>query len=172
MKMNWLKRTDLIVMMFVLGMIVMIVIPIPKALLDVLIILNIFLSMTILLVAMSTKEPLDFSVFPSMLLITTLYRLSLNISTTRLILGQGNAGSVIKTFGNFVIGQNPVVGFMVFLIIIIVQFIVITRGAERVAEVAARFTLDAMPGKQIAIDADLNAGLINEEQARMRRQNI
>ncbi|GMA59024.1 flagellar biosynthesis protein FlhA [Alicyclobacillus sacchari] len=169
---KWVKRTDLIVMIFVLFMIVMIVIPIPKPLLDVLIILNIFLSMTILLVAMSAKEPLEFSVFPSMLLITTLYRLSLNISTTRLILGQGDAGSVINTFGNFVIGQNPIVGFIVFLIIIIVQFIVITRGAERVAEVAARFTLDAMPGKQIAIDADLNAGLINEQEARQRRQNI
>lgn len=172
MNASWLKRTDLIVMMFVLGMIVMIVIPVPKALLDVLIIMNIFISMTILLIAMSTKEPLEFSVFPSMLLITTLYRLSLNISTTRLILGQGNAGSVIQTFGSFVIGKNAVVGFMVFLIIIIVQFIVITRGAERVAEVAARFTLDAMPGKQIAIDADLNAGLINEQQARERRQTI
>ncbi|GLG00578.1 flagellar biosynthesis protein FlhA [Alicyclobacillus hesperidum subsp. aegles] len=169
---KWVKRTDLIVMVFVLFMIVMIVIPVPKPLLDVLIILNIFLSMTILLVAMSAKEPLEFSVFPSMLLITTLYRLSLNISTTRLILGQGDAGSVINTFGNFVIGQNPIVGFIVFLIIIIVQFIVITRGAERVAEVAARFTLDAMPGKQIAIDADLNAGLINEQEARQRRQNI
>ncbi|GLV12378.1 flagellar biosynthesis protein FlhA [Alicyclobacillus hesperidum] len=169
---KWVKRTDLIVMIFVLFMIVMIVIPVPKPLLDVLIILNIFLSMTILLVAMSAKEPLEFSVFPSMLLITTLYRLSLNISTTRLILGQGDAGSVINTFGNFVIGQNPIVGFIVFLIIIIVQFIVITRGAERVAEVAARFTLDAMPGKQIAIDADLNAGLINEQEARQRRQNI
>src|SRR5579875_3158960 len=104
---KWVKRTDLIVMVFVLFMIVMIVIPVPKPLLDVLIILNIFLSMTILLVAMSAKEPLEFSVFPSMLLITTLYRLSLNISTTRLILGQGDAGSVINTFGNFVIGQNP-----------------------------------------------------------------
>lgn len=160
------KRTDLFVMMFVLGIIVMIVIPIPKPLLSMLIIVNIFVSMTILLVAMSTKEPLDFSVFPSMLLITTLFRLTLNISSTRLILGQADAGSVIKAFGDFVISNNAVVGFMVFLIIIIVQFIVITRGAERVAEVAARFTLDAMPGKQIAIDADMNAGLITEEEAR------
>lgn len=166
------KRTDLFVMMFVLGIIVMIVIPIPKPLLSMLIIVNIFVSMTILLVAMSTKEPLDFSVFPSMLLITTLFRLTLNISSTRLILGQADAGSVIKAFGDFVISNNAVVGFMVFLIIIIVQFIVITRGAERVAEVAARFTLDAMPGKQIAIDADMNAGLITEEEARKRRQTI
>lgn len=170
--MKLLKRTDLMVMLFVLGVIVMIVIPIPKPLLDVLIIVNIFVSMTILLVSMSTKEPLDFSVFPSMLLITTLFRLSLNISTTRLILGQGNAGQVIRTFGQFVINGNAVVGFIVFLIIIIVQFIVITRGAERVAEVAARFTLDAMPGKQISIDADMNAGLITEEDARKRRKTV
>lgn len=170
--MRLLKRTDIIVMLFVLGVIVMIVIPIPKALLDVLIIVNIFVSMTILLVSMSTTEPLDFAVFPSMLLITTLYRLSLNISTTRLILSQGNAGQVIRTFGQFVINGNAVVGFIVFLIIIIVQFIVITRGAERVAEVAARFTLDAMPGKQISIDADMNAGLITEQEARDRRKNV
>lgn len=170
--MKWLKRTDLFVMMFVLGVIVMIVIPISKPLLDVLIIINIFVSMTILLVSMSTKEPLDFSVFPSMLLITTLFRLSLNISSTRLILGQHDAGQVIATFGEFVINGNAIVGFIVFLIIVIVQFMVITRGAERVAEVAARFTLDAMPGKQIAIDADMNAGLITEEQARERRKVI
>lgn len=170
--MKWMKRIDLLVMLFVLGIIVMIVIPISKPLLDVLIIMNIFISMTILLVSMSTKEPLEFSVFPSMLLITTLFRLSLNISTTRLILGQHNAGQVIKTFGQFVISGKPIVGFIVFLIIIIVQFIVITRGAERVAEVAARFTLDAMPGKQIAIDADMNAGLITESEARHRRQVI
>lgn len=170
--MRFLKRTDLIIMVFVLLVVVMIVIPVPKFLLDILIILNIFLSMTILLVAMGTKEALEFSVFPSMLLVTTLFRLSLNISSTRLILGQGQAGQVIYTFGNFVIGKNPVVGFIVFLIIIIVQFLVITRGAERVAEVAARFTLDAMPGKQIAIDADLNSGLITEQQARDRRKKI
>lgn len=170
--MKLLKRADLIVMAFVLLIVVMIVIPISKPLLDVLLIVNIFVSMTMLLVAMSTKEPLDFSVFPSMLLITTLYRLSLNISSTRLILGQGDAGRVINTFGKFVINGDPVVGFIVFLIIIIVQFIVITKGAERVAEVAARFTLDAMPGKQIAIDADMNSGLITEDEARQRRQNI
>ncbi|WP_367307440.1 flagellar biosynthesis protein FlhA [Alicyclobacillus acidocaldarius] len=169
---KWLKRTDLMVMLFVLWTIVMIVIPIPRPLLDVLILFNMFVSMTILLVAMNTSEPLEFSIFPSLLLVTTLYRLSLNISTTRLILSQGNAGAVIQTFGNFVIGNNPVVGFIVFLIIIIVQYVVITRGAERVAEVAARFTLDAMPGKQLAIDADLNAGLIQEAEARRRREKI
>ncbi len=166
------KRADLAVMAAVIGIIVMMVIPMNKALLDVLLIINIFVSMTILLVAMSTKEPLEFSIFPSILLITTLYRLSLNISSTRLILSNGDAGQVIATFGNFVIGGNAVVGFIVFLIIVVVQFIVITKGAERVAEVAARFTLDAMPGKQIAIDADLNAGLITENEARTRRQNI
>jgi flagellar biosynthesis protein FlhA len=166
------KRSDLAVMAAVIGIIVMMVIPMNKALLDVLLIINIFVSMSILLVSMSTKEPLDFSIFPSILLITTLYRLALNISSTRLILSDGDAGEVIATFGNFVIGGNPVVGFIVFLIIVIVQFIVITKGAERVAEVAARFTLDAMPGKQIAIDADLNAGIITEQEARTRRRNI
>jgi flagellar biosynthesis protein FlhA len=166
------KKSDLGVMAAIIWIIVMMVIPMSRPVLDVLLIVNIFVSLTILLVAMGTKEPLDFSVFPSILLMTTLYRLSLNISTTRLILGQANAGAVIETFGSFVIGDNPVVGFIVFLIIVIVQFIVITRGAERVAEVAARFTLDAMPGKQIAIDADLNAGLIDEAQARKRRHDI
>lgn len=167
-----MKKSDLGVMAAIIWIIVMMVIPMSRPVLDVLLIVNIFVSLTILLVAMGTKEPLDFSVFPSILLMTTLYRLSLNISTTRLILGQANAGAVIETFGSFVIGDNPVVGFIVFLIIVIVQFIVITRGAERVAEVAARFTLDAMPGKQIAIDADLNAGLIDEAQARKRRHDI
>jgi len=167
-----LKRSDLVIMGFVIFIIVMMVIPMNKNLLDVLIIVNLFGSMSILLVAMSTKEPLDFSVFPSMLLITTLYRLALNISSTRLILSQGSAGRVIETFGSFVIGDNPVVGFIVFLILIVVQFVVITRGAERVAEVAARFTLDAMPGKQIAIDADLNSGLVTEQEAKLRRKTI
>ncbi|MDP9728862.1 flagellar biosynthesis protein FlhA [Alicyclobacillus sp. TC] len=167
-----MKRSDLGIMAALLWIIVMMIIPMSRPVLDVLLLVNIFVSMTILLVAINTKEPLDFSVFPSILLIMTLYRLSLNISTTRLILGQGNAGAVINTFGSFVIGSNPVVGFIVFIIIIIVQFIVITRGAERVAEVAARFTLDAMPGKQIAIDADLNAGLIDEATARKRRADI
>jgi len=163
------KRADLFIMGAVIGIIVMMVVPINTTLLDVLIIINLFVSMSVLMVAMGTTEPLDFSVFPSLLLITTLYRLSLNISSTRLILTTGNAGDVIHTFGSFVISGNLVVGFIVFAILAIVQFIVITRGAERVAEVAARFTLDAMPGKQIAIDADLNAGLINEDQARKRR---
>jgi flagellar biosynthesis protein FlhA len=124
------------------------------------------------MVAIYNVEPLEFSVFPSLLLVTTLFRLSLNVSSTRLILLEGYAGEVITAFGNFVVGGNAVVGFIVFVILIIIQFIVITRGAERVAEVAARFTLDAMPGKQMSIDADLNAGLINDTEARQRRRNI
>ncbi len=167
-----MKRTDLLVMGAALGIIVMMVIPVNKGLLDVLLIINLFVSMTVLMVAMNTKEPLDFSVFPSLLLLTTLYRLALNVSSARLILTQGNAGEVIHTFGSFVIAGNAVVGFIIFLILVVIQFIVITRGAERVAEVAARFTLDAMPGKQIAIDADMNAGLITEQEARDRRRNI
>ncbi|QSO49582.1 flagellar biosynthesis protein FlhA [Alicyclobacillus mengziensis] len=167
-----MKRSDLLIMGAVIGIVVMMVIPLPKAMLDVLLVINLFVSLTVLMVAMNTKEPLDFSVFPSMLLITTLYRLALNVSSTRLILLHGDAGAVISTFGNFVVGGNLVVGFIIFLILVVIQFIVITKGAERVAEVAARFTLDAMPGKQIAIDADLNAGLITEADARRRRQQI
>ncbi|MCL6515621.1 MAG: flagellar biosynthesis protein FlhA [Alicyclobacillus sp.] len=167
-----MKRSDLAVMAAVIGIVVMMVIPLNKTLLDVLLVINLFASMTVLMVAMNTKEPLEFSVFPSLLLITTLYRLALNVSSTRLILTQADAGSVIATFGNFVISDNIVVGFVVFLILAVIQFIVITRGAERVAEVAARFTLDAMPGKQLSIDADLNAGLITEQEARRRRQTI
>lgn len=167
-----MKRSDLVVMIGVIGIVVMMVIPMNKALLDVLLIINLFISMTVLLVSMNTKEPLDFSVFPSLLLITTLYRLALNVSSTRLILTQHDAGEVIQTFGQFVTRGNIVVGFIVFLILVVIQFIVITKGAERVAEVAARFTLDAMPGKQISIDADLNSGLITEQEARHRRQTI
>ncbi len=167
-----MKRSDLIVMLAVLGIVVMMIIPLNTTLLDVLLVINLFVSMTVLMVAMNTSEPLQFSVFPSLLLITTLYRLALNVSSTRLILTKGEAGTVIHTFGSFVVGSSPVVGFIIFLILVVIQFIVITKGAERVAEVAARFTLDAMPGKQIAIDADLNAGLITEAEARARRQAI
>ncbi|BCJ85278.1 flagellar biosynthesis protein FlhA [Effusibacillus dendaii] len=156
----------------ILGIVVMMVIPLPTWLLDFLLIINFSVALTILLIAMNTKEPLQFAIFPALLLITTLFRLGLNVSSTRLILGQGEAGEVIHTFGSFVVGGNAVVGFIVFLILVIIQFIVITRGAERVAEVAARFTLDAMPGKQMSIDADLNAGLITEKEARERRRKI
>jgi len=167
-----LKKKDLVVLVGVIGIIMMMILPIPAWLLDVLLIVNISLAMIILLIAMNTKEALEFSIFPAMLLITTLFRLALNISTTKLILGQGEAGSVVATFGSWVAGGQIAVGFIVFLILVIVQFIVITKGSERVAEVGARFTLDAMPGKQMSIDADLNAGLINEQQARERRSKI
>ena len=161
------------VTIFVLLAIILIIIPLPTWLLDVAIVINIALSLIVLLTTMYIKRALEFSIFPSLLLITTLFRLSLNISSTRLILGNsGNAGSVIKTFGEFVIGGNAAVGFIVFIIIVIVQFLVITKGAERVAEVSARFTLDAMPGKQMAIDADLNSGLIDEKTAKQRRSDI
>ena len=167
------KLFDNVLTLFLIGVIFLLIIPLSTGLLDVMLIVNIALSLTILLIAMYIKEALEFSVFPSVLLVTTLLRVALNVSSTRLILGNGgNAGKVIHTFGQYVIGGNPVVGFIIFLIIVVVQFIVITKGAERVAEVAARFTLDAMPGKQMAIDADLNAGLINDETAKMRRQKI
>jgi flagellar biosynthesis protein FlhA len=170
---NFISRhTDIIVALGVISIVIMMIIPLPTSLLDVLIVFNITCSLTILLVSMYNKEPLDFSVFPSILLIMTLYRLALNISSTRLILLNADAGEVIEQFGNFVVGGNAFVGFVIFLILVIIQFIVITKGAERVAEVAARFTLDAMPGKQMSIDADLNAGLITEDQARQRRTKI
>lgn len=166
------KYSDLIVAFGVILIVLMMIIPLPHWLLSLLIVLNITTSLIILLVSMYNLEPLDFSVFPSLLLIMTLFRLALNISSTRLILLEGYAGEVIAQFGNFVVGGNPVVGLIIFSILVIIQFIVITKGAERVAEVAARFTLDAMPGKQMAIDADLNAGLISDTEARRRRQNV
>lgn len=161
------------VVVFVIMIVALIIIPLPPFFLDFMFIISISLSMIILLTTMFIKGPLEFSIFPSLLLITTLLRLSLNISSTRLILSNGGeAGQVIATFGSFVLGGNAVVGFIVFIIIVIVQFIVITKGAERIAEVSARFTLDAMPGKQMAIDADLSSGLINEQEARERRKTI
>jgi flagellar biosynthesis protein FlhA len=171
-KRNIVRHTDVIVALGVISIVIMMIIPLPTALLDVLIVFNITCSLTVLLVSMYNKEPLDFSVFPSLLLIMTLYRLALNVSSTRLILLNADAGEVINQFGSFVVGGNAFVGFIIFLILVIIQFIVITKGAERVAEVAARFTLDAMPGKQMSIDADLNAGLISEDQARQRRIKI
>ncbi|MGE5552324.1 MAG: flagellar biosynthesis protein FlhA [Betaproteobacteria bacterium] len=156
----------------VVAIVLMLVLPVPPGLIDVLLAVNIAASVTILLVAMNIQRPLDFSTFPSVLLVITLFRLSLNIASTRQILLNGYAGEIIYAFGNFVVGGNYVVGFVVFLILVVIQFVVITRGAERVAEVAARFTLDAMPGKQMAIDADLNAGTITEAEARQRRRDI
>ena len=167
-----MKARDFTVLIGVIGIILMMVLPIPKLLLDILLIINISLALLILLVAMNTKEALEFSIFPALLLITTLFRLALNLSTTKLILINADAGDVVRTFGEWISQGNIAVGLIVFLILVVVQFIVITKGAERVAEVAARFTLDAMPGKQMAIDADLNAGLINETQARERRHKI
>ncbi len=156
----------------VVAIVLMLVVPLPAAVLDLLLGLNVTASLLILLVAMQIRRPLDFAVFPSLILIATLFRLALNVSSTRLVLTDGYAGKVIEAFGHFVIGGSLVVGLVIFVILTIIQFVVITNGAGRVAEVGARFTLDAMPGKQMAIDADLNAGLINEEQARKRRTEV
>ncbi|HEX3019058.1 MAG TPA: flagellar biosynthesis protein FlhA [Chitinispirillaceae bacterium] len=169
---NLANQRDLIIVLGVIGILVVMIIPIPTLLMDILLSLSLCLAMIILLVSMYTKEALEFSVFPSLLLTITLFRLSLNVATTRLILSKADAGEVVRVFGTFVTSGNMVVGAIIFLIIVIIQFVVITKGAGRIAEVAARFTLDAMPGKQMAIDADLNAGLINEEQARARRSQI
>ena len=156
----------------VIGIIIMMVVPLPTFLLDLLIALNITGALLILLISMFVQRPLDFSVFPALLLVATLFRLALNISATRLVLRDGDAGKVIHAFGSFVVGGNLVIGLVIFLILVIVQMVVVTKGAERVAEVGARFTLDAMPGKQMAIDADLNAGLIEEAEARRRRADV
>jgi len=166
------KYSDILVAGLVVLILVMMVVPLPAFLLDALLVFNITCALVILLLTMYTKDALEFSSFPSMLLIATLFRLALNVSSTRLILLHGYAGHVIEAFGNFVVGGNYIVGMVVFIILVIIQFVVITNGAGRVAEVAARFTLDAMPGKQMAIDADLNAGLIDEEEARLRRRTI
>lgn len=164
---------DNVISVFVVVIVLFLLIPLPPFLLDVFFIINISLALIILLITMNIHEPLEFSIFPSLLLITTLFRLGLNVSSTRLILSRGgDAGQVIKAFGEFVIQGNVVIGVIIFLIIVLMQFIVITKGAERVAEVAARFTLDSMPGKQMAIDADLSSGLINEQEAKLRRNKI
>ncbi len=156
----------------VVGIVLLLVVPLPAALLDVLIAVNITASLVILLTSMYVKRPLDFSVFPSLILVFTLFRLGLNVASTRLVLRDGYAGQVIEAFGHFVIGGSLVIGLVIFLILVVIQFAVITNGAGRVAEVGARFTLDAMPGKQMAIDADLNSGLIDEDQARQRRADV
>ncbi|MBN9652864.1 flagellar biosynthesis protein FlhA [Halobacillus sp. GSS1] len=167
-----MSARDLSVLIGVILIIVMLVIPLPGWLLSFFILINITLALIVILVSMNMDEALQFAVFPTLLLLLTLFRLGLNVSTTRSILSEAEAGGVIATFGTFVIGGNPLVGFVVFVILVIIQFLVITKGAERVSEVAARFTLDAMPGKQMSIDADLNAGLINEHQAKERRGKI
>lgn len=171
-KINLKKNTDVLVAFGVLGIVLMIIIPLPPLMLDILLAFNITLSAVIIMITMFTTNVLQLSVFPTLLLVTTLFRLGLNISSTRLILSEGDAGSIIEAFGEFVIGGNYVVGIIIFLIIVIIQFVVITNGAGRVSEVSARFTLDAMPGKQMSIDADLNAGIIDEVTARKRRQDL
>ena len=167
-----MNNKNMFVAIFVVFIILFIIVPLPTFVLDILLIINITLSLLILINAIYASDALSMASFPTMLLFTTLYRLSLNIVSTRLIIGQGEAGAVIRSFGRFVGGNDLIVGFIIFLIIMIVQFLVITKGAERVSEVAARFTLDAMPGKQMAIDADLNSGLINDTDARDRRKRI
>jgi len=166
------SRNDIVLAVLIVSIIFMMILPLPTALVDVLIGTNMTLSAILLMVAMYLPSPLSFSSFPSVLLVTTLFRLGISIATTRLILLQGDAGHIIETFGNFVVGGNLIVGLVVFLILTIVQFVVITKGAERVAEVAARFSLDAMPGKQMSIDADLRAGTIDMNEARRRRQTV
>ncbi|MFY0759026.1 flagellar biosynthesis protein FlhA [Metabacillus dongyingensis] len=167
-----MQARDLSVLLSVILIVAMLIIPFPTWLLSLLIMINITLALLVLLTSMNMREPLDFAIFPSLLLLLTLFRLGLNVSTTRAILSHGEAGGVVETFGTFVVGGNVLVGFVVFLILIIIQFVVITKGSERVSEVAARFTLDAMPGKQMSIDADLNAGVISEQQARTRREKV
>lgn len=167
-----MKIRDLGVLAAVIMIVAMLIIPLPTWLLSFLIIINITLSLLVLLVAMNMKEALDFAIFPSVILLLTLFRLGLSISTTRAILSNGDAGDVVETFGEFVTGGNILVGLVIFMLLVIINFIVITKGSERVAEVAARFTLDAMPGKQMSIDADLNAGMISEKEARERREKV
>jgi flagellar biosynthesis protein FlhA len=171
------NHSDTLMVLGVVGILVVMIIPLPPFLLDFLLALNITCSIIVILMAMYTVKPLDFAIFPSVLLVATLFRLSLNVASTRLILLHGNegpmaAGKVIKSFGSFVVGGNYVVGLVVFVILVVINFVVITKGSGRIAEVAARFTLDAMPGKQMAIDADLNAGLVDENEARHRREVI
>lgn len=174
---RYTKNTDLLIAFGLLGIMAVMIIPMPSFMLDISLTFSLAISILILLISIYVTKALDFSVFPSLLLITTLFRLALNVATTRVILSRGHegpdaAGAVIHAFGNFVIGNNYVIGFIVFVILVVINFVVITKGAGRVAEVAARFTLDAMPGKQMSIDADLNAGIINEQEARKRRKEI
>jgi flagellar biosynthesis protein FlhA len=165
-------RSEIVLALALLGVLVVLLIPLPPVLLDLLLALNLGLTVLLLLITLSATEPLDFSVFPAVLLLMTLFRLSLNVATTRLILLTGHAGTIVAAFGNYVVGGNLVVGLVIFLILVIIQFVVITKGAGRISEVSARFTLDAMPGKQMAIDAELNSGAIDEVEARKRRKYL
>jgi flagellar biosynthesis protein FlhA len=167
-----LRHSDLMIALAILVVVTILILPLPEWLLDTCLVINFAAAIIIALMAVNITDPLQFSVFPALLLVTTLFRLALSIAATKLILGTGSAGHVIETFGHFVVGGDFVVGVVAFLILVVVQFVVITNGAGRVAEVAARFTLDAMPGKQMAIDADLNAGLIDQEEARRRRRLV
>jgi flagellar biosynthesis protein FlhA len=167
-----MAHSDLLAAIGVVLIVTMLVIPLPSMLLDLFITLNISIGLAIVVATLYLRRALDFAAFPSLLLLTTMFRLAINVSVTRLILTRGDAGNVVKAFGQFVVGGNVVVGLVIFLILIVIQFVVVTNGAGRVAEVGARFTLDAMPGKQMAIDADLNAGLITDEEARRRRAEI
>ena len=166
------NTSNIIVAAIVMMIIGIMILPMPTFLMDVFLVMNITGALVILFVSMYVNKPLQFSVFPSVLLIITLFRLSLNVGTTRLILGKGYAGEIIESFGSFVAGGNYVVGIVIFLVLVLINFVVITKGAGRIAEVSARFTLDAMPGKQMAIDADLNAGLIDDVEAKERREII
>ncbi len=169
---SFLKNNDILLAIGVVVIVAMMIIPLPPMLLDILLTLNISLSVIILLVCLFIKEPLEYSSFPIILLVATIFRLGLNVSSTRLILLHGAAGEVINSFGQFVVGGNYIVGFIIFILLVVINFMVITGGATRVAEVSARFTLDSMPGKQLSIDADLNSGLINEDQAKQRRRKL
>ncbi|HWL09040.1 MAG TPA: flagellar biosynthesis protein FlhA [Planctomicrobium sp.] len=169
---NWLVQPETVLSVGLLGVLVIMLIPLPPLLLDLLLAVNLSISILLLLVTLNTRRALDLAVFPSLLLLLTLFRLALNVATTRLILLSGHAGEIVNAFGNFVVGGNLVVGLVIFLILIVIQFVVITKGAGRISEVAARFTLDALPGKQMAIDAELNAGAIDETAARKRRSEL
>jgi len=166
------QRTDILLAVAVVAILIFMIMPLPTVMLDILLAINITCSLMILLIPMYALKPIEFSVFPGILLLVTLFRLSLNVASTRLILGEAYAGQVIESFGSFVVKGNYVVGLVIFVILIIINFVVITKGSGRIAEVAARFTLDAMPGKQMAIDADLNAGLLDEREARKRRDEM
>ncbi|MGB1718033.1 MAG: FHIPEP family type III secretion protein, partial [Candidatus Latescibacterota bacterium] len=166
------QHTDVLVAIGVITILAVMIVPLPTYVLDFLLTFNISLALLVLMLTIYITAPLELSVFPGLLLVLTLFRLSLNVASTRLILSEADAGRLIQAFGDVVVRGNFVLGFIIFIIVIIIQFVVITKGAGRVAEVAARFTLDAMPGKQMAIDADLNAGLIDEQQAKQRREDI
>lgn len=167
-----MKKSDIVLGLYILAAVIFLIIPIPSQLLDVMLAVNISVALIVMFNSMFAKEALDMSSFPTILLFTTIFRIGLNAASTKLILTTGEPGNVVETFGNFVGGGNLVVGTIVFIIIIIIQFVVINKGSERVAEVTARFTLDAMPGKQMAIDADLNTGAISDVEAKARREKL